>query len=201
MFRLYLLLKNKHKENTFKHKFNYNKKHIMKKQIAIFACLFIFLAAVKVSAQTDKSKRPSSPDKVTTTIKSGATVSVDYSQPSVKGRLIGKELAPFGKVWRTGANEATIFEVSKDVKINGKALPAGKYGLFTIPGETEWTLIFNKTWDQWGNGKYAQADDVLRVSVKAMTAKVSTEKMTFKIEESGEVKLMWGNVIVPFTVK
>lgn len=173
----------------------------MKKQIAFFACLFIFFATIKVNAQTDKSNRPSPPDKVTATIKSGAVISIGYSQPSVKGRTIGKEIAPFGKVWRTGANEATVFEVSKAVKINGKDLPAGKYGLFTIPGESEWTIIFNKTWKQWGSGKYAEADDVLRIHVKAKTAKDATEKMTFNIDKTGEVKLMWGNVIVPFSVK
>jgi len=172
----------------------------MKKQIAIIASLFILLASAKVNAQTDKSKRPSPPDKVTETIKSGVTVSIDYSQPSVKGRTIGNEIAPYGKVWRTGANEATVFEVNKDVKINGKALPAGKYGLYSIPGAKEWTIIFNKTWNQWGT-KYAEADDALRIKVNAMTAKDFIEKMTFKIEKSGEVKLMWGNVIVPFTVK
>lgn len=172
----------------------------MKKQIAIIASLFILFATVNANAQTDKSKRPSPPDKVTETTKSGATVSIDYSQPSVKGRTIGNEIAPYGKVWRTGANEATVFEVNKDVKINGKALPAGKYGLYSIPGTKEWTIIFNKTWNQWGT-KYAEADDALRIKVNATTAKDFTEKMTFKIEKSGEVKLMWGNVVVPFTVK
>lgn len=173
----------------------------MKKQIAFFACLFVLFASSNVNAQTDKSSRPSPPDIVTDTIKSNAVITIDYSQPSLKGRSIGKELAPFGKVWRTGANEATVFEVSKDVKINGKSLPAGKYGLFTIPGENQWTIIFNKTWKQWGSGKYTEADDVLRIDVKPLTAKATAEKMTFKIEKSGEVKLMWGNTVVPFTVK
>src|SRR6218665_1869577 len=97
----------------------------------------------------DKSKRPSPPAQAKETIKSGATISIDYSQPSVKGRVIGKDLEPKDeKVWRTGANEATIFEVSKDVTVEGKALPAGKYSLFTIAGaNNEWTIIFNKTWN------------------------------------------------------
>lgn len=172
----------------------------MKKQISIFACLLILFATVKVNAQTDKSNRPSPPDKVTETTKSGLTIAIDYSQPSVKGRTIGKDIAPFGKIWRTGANEATVFEISKDAKVNGKALPAGKYGLYSIPGEKEWTIIFNKTWKQWGTN-YKDADDALRITAKPMTATDATEKMTFKIEKSGEVKLMWGNVVVPFTVK
>lgn len=172
----------------------------MKKQLSIFVCLFVLFAAVKVNAQTDKTKRLSPPAKVTETTKSGVTISIDYSQPSVKGRTIGKEIATYGKIWRTGANEATVFEVNKDVKVNGKTLAAGKYGLYSIPGEKEWTIIFNKTWDQWGT-KYNEADDALRIKVNATTAKEATEKMTFKIEKSGEVKLMWGNIVVPFMVK
>ncbi|HET8830121.1 MAG TPA: DUF2911 domain-containing protein [Pelobium sp.] len=172
----------------------------MRKQIATLACLFILFVAVNANAQTDKSKRLSPPDKVTETIKSGVTVSIDYSQPSIKGRSIGNEIAPYGKVWRTGANEATVFEINKDVKINGKPLSAGKYGLYSIPGQKEWTIIFNKVWNQ-SVAKYTEVEDALRITVNAMTAKDFTEKMTFKIEKSGEVKLMWGNVVVPFTVK
>jgi hypothetical protein len=177
----------------------------MKKRISMLLGICILFIGFTVNAQTkppvDKSKRPSPPAKVTETISSGATVSVDYSQPSLKGRTIGTELATYGKVWRTGANETTIFEVSKDVKINGKLLAAGKYGLFTIPGEKEWTIIFNKTWEQWGETNYKEADDALRVTVKASKAKEVTEMMTFKISKSGDVDLYWGNVKVGFSVK
>src|SRR5215213_17321 len=107
------------------------------------------LVTIGVRAQDDKSKRPSPPAKVTETISSGAVITIDYSQPSVKGREIGKEIAPFGQVWRTGANEATVFEVSKDVKVEGKSLPAGKYGLFSIPNKDQWVIIFNKVPQQW----------------------------------------------------
>ncbi|RKD14501.1 hypothetical protein BCY91_08505 [Pelobium manganitolerans] len=172
----------------------------MNKKIAIILGMLVLAFNINVKAQADKSKRASPPAKVSETLKSGATVSIDYSQPSVKGRAIGKEIAPYGKVWRTGANEATVFETSKDVKINGKALPAGKYGLYSIPGENEWTIIFNKTWKQWGTN-YTESDDALRIKVKPGTAKDFSEKMTFTISPSGEVKLLWGNVAVPFTVK
>src|SRR5687767_2945801 len=110
----------------------------MKKLLLLSA---IALVTISVQAQDDKSKRPSPPAKVTETTSSGAVITIDYSQPSVKGREIGKEIAPFGKVWRTGANEATVFEVSKDVKVEGKALSAGKYGLFSIPNKEEWVII------------------------------------------------------------
>jgi hypothetical protein len=86
------------------------------------------------------------------------------------------------------------------VKINGKTLPAGKYGLYSIPGEKEWIFIFNKTWKQWGTN-YTEADDALRVTVKTEKASKFIEKMTFKTEKDGGVELMWGNVEAEFKVK
>lgn len=153
------------------------------------------------SAQSDKSKRPSPPAQAKETIASGAVVSIDYSQPSVKGRAIGTDLEPKdGKVWRTGANEATIFEVSKDVKVEGKALPAGKYGLYSVVNGGEWTIIFNKTWNQWGT-RYTEADDALRIKAKAGKAKEFAEKLTFTISKAGLVTLLWGDNQVEFKVE
>ena len=145
---------------------------------------------------------PSPPVFVVQTLTNGTVVSVDYSQPSVKGRTIGKDLEPMaGKVWRAGANEATVFEVSKNVKIEDKDLPAGKYGLFTIVDGDEWTIIFNKTWNQWGAFNYKEADDVLRVKVKASKAKDIAEKLTYTVEKNGKVTLLWGDQKVEFKVK
>jgi len=159
------------------------------------------LSVIVSCGQDDKSKRPSPPAVAKETIASGAVVSIDYSQPSVKGRTIGKDLEPMeGKVWRTGANEATIFETSKAVRIQGKDLPAGKYALFTIPNGAEWTIIFSKTWQQWGAYDYKQADDALRVSAKATKADKFAEKMTFNIDKAGNVTLLWGEHKVDFKV-
>ena len=145
---------------------------------------------------------PSPPAFVVQTLSNGTVVSIDYSQPSVKGRTIGKDLEPMeGKVWRAGANEATVFEVSKDVKVEDKALPAGKYGLFTIMNGNEWTIIFSKTWSQWGAFSYKEADDQLRVKVKADKAKDVAEKLTYAIEKNGKVTLLWGDKKVEFKVK
>ena len=166
--------------------------------------LFCLLTLVTFAAnsQEDKSKRPSPPALVKETLKDGATVSIDYSQPAVKGRAIGKDLEPMeGKVWRTGANEATVFEVDKDVKIEDKTLPAGKYGLFTIMNGKEWTIIFNKTWNQWGAFNYKEADDALRVNVKSDKAKQFAERMTFTISKDGKVSLIWGDTEVEFKIK
>ena len=152
-------------------------------------------------AQADKSKRPSPPALVTQKI-GDLTISIDYSQPSVKGRAIGTDLEPKrGEVWRTGANEATVFEVDKDVKVNGNALPKGKYGLFTLVDGNDWIFIFNKTWKQWGAFDYKEADDALRIKVKGGKADPFAEKMNFSIDEKGKVTLVWGDKKVDFLVK
>lgn len=182
----------------------------MKKLLSIAFVAATLFTGVQATAQTsmdkkapeDKSKRPSPLAKVVETIKSGATISFDYSRPAVKGRTIGKDLEPMeGKVWRTGANEATIFETDKAVKVNGQDLPAGKYAFFTIFNGSDVTLIFNKVSDQWGAFKYAQADDQLRVDTKLKEEKKSTERMTITINKKGKVNLLWGKKNVSFEVK
>jgi hypothetical protein len=171
----------------------------MKKQASLLIAIVLFLGFT-VNAQTDKSKRPSPPAVATQTLKSGAVVTISYSQPSLKGRALGKDIAPFGKVWRTGANEATVFETTQDLKIGNNTLPAGKYGLYTIPGEKEWTVIFNKTWKQWGT-VYKETEDALRVTAKSEKSEKTIEQMTFAIDKSGEVQLLWGDVEVEFKIK
>lgn len=163
--------------------------------VAVFAAVFVSCA------QDDKAKRPSPPVQAKETLASGAVITIDYSQPSVKGRTIGKDLEPMpGKVWRTGANEATTFEINRDVKVEGKTLPAGKYALFTIAGDDEWTIIFNKDAKQWGAYNYKESEDVLRVKVKPMKAQQFAEKMTFNIDKNGTVTLLWGDRKVDFKV-
>jgi hypothetical protein len=177
----------------------------MKKVFTVLSMAGLLLATTTLFAQEkkeDKSKRPSPPAKVTETIASGAVISIDYSQPSVKGRTIGKDLEPKGNaVWRTGANEATIFETSKNVKINGQDLPAGKYSLFSIADGAQWTIIFNKTWNQWGAYDYKMAEDALRVKANAGKAAAFAEKMTFTIDKRGTVTLLWGDNKVDFKVE
>ena len=169
------------------------------KRLLLFSLLATTLGTTAF-CQQDKSKRPSPPDSVTQTTATGLTISINYSQPSVKGRTIGKDIAPYGKVWRTGANEATTFEINKDATIQGQALPAGKYSIYSIPGEDEWTIIFNKTWQQWGTN-YKDTDDALRVKVKPSKAPAFAEKLTFKVNPSGQVTFMWGDTQASFTVK
>jgi hypothetical protein len=170
----------------------------MKKSIVLSALVALF--TISANAQQDKSKRPSPPAVVKETTSSGLTITIDYSQPSLKGRAIGTELAPYGKVWRAGANEATIFEISKDAKVEGKALPAGKYALHAIPGEKEWVFIFNKKWQKPGT-EYNEGENALQVTVKPEKSAAATEKMTFTISKAGKVTLAWGDLAVPFMVK
>ncbi len=172
----------------------------------IFAVLFLgSMLAINLTAcaqgKDDKSKRPSLPAKVTQMISGGATISIDYSRPVLKGRVIGTDVEPKpGQVWRTGANEATVFETDKDIMVEGQKLPAGKYGLFTIMNGSEWTIIFNKTWQQWGAFKYSAADDALRVKVNSSNASTPGEYMTFMIDPSGKVSITWGNIQVDFHI-
>ena len=167
--------------------------------MAVVAATFISSCAM---AQEDKSKRPSPPAKAEATLQNGTVISFDYSQPSVKGRIVGKDLEPkAGQVWRTGANEATVFEVSKDVKVEGQALKAGKYGFFTLVDGDNWTIIFNKTWKQWGAFSYKEADDVLRVKVKSSKLNPASEKFTIEADKTGKVTLKWSDITVAFNVQ
>jgi hypothetical protein len=171
----------------------------MKRLLFLSSVLLLNIAVACGQAQ-DKSKRPSPPANVSETIESGAKITIDYSQPSVKGRKVGTDIAPFGKVWRTGANEATVFTVDKDVTVEGKPLPAGKYTLWTIPGESEWTVIFNKTTGQWGT-QYKEGDDFLRVPVKAGKTPEFVEQMKIAVAKDGKVSIWWGDAAADFNVK
>lgn len=113
-------------------------------------------------------------------------VKISYGQPSKKGRVIFGELVPFGQVWRTGANEATEITFAKDSKLGGEAIKAGTYSLFTIPGESEWTIILNPTLKQWGSFGYEKIKDKDALKVKVKPGKTSgvVEKFTIRFEGS-----------------
>jgi hypothetical protein len=131
-------------------------------------------------------------------------VTVDYSRPSTKGRKIFGELVPYGVVWRTGANSATIFNFSTEVMIGGKKVPAGSYALYSIPGKSEWTLVLSKNTQLWGSIGYSASDDLLRWTVPA--SKTSKKYETFEIsfnkltDNSADVSLKWEQTRVDFTI-
>src|SRR6185295_15874782 len=150
----------------------------------------------------------------------------NYSRPAVKGRKIfgdppkdakgeetldnqytrpaGMAIVPYGHVWRTGANEATQISVSDDVMINGQKLAAGSYSLHTIPGQNEWTIVFNGTANQWGSFNYDPAKDTLRVKAKPEWVKDNQELLLYSIDPvtdtSATVNIRWEKVRVPFTI-
>ncbi|GJM34834.1 MAG: hypothetical protein DHS20C18_38350 [Saprospiraceae bacterium] len=126
-------------------------------------------------------------------------VTVNYGSPSMKGRELWGALIPYGEVWRTGANEATTFEVTQDVMIEGQKLPAGKYALATIPGEESWEIIFNSQAEQWGAYEMDESKNVLKVSVSPKTSSTASETLDFKVE-GDEVIMMWDKLAVPFNV-
>lgn len=167
----------------------------MKKQISMMITLFAVALAMQAFAQ-DK-KMPSPPAKAEGTI-DGIKVTIDYHQPSAKGRKIMGGLVPYGEVWRTGANATTTIEFSENVKIEGKALAKGKYGLYTLPGENEWVIIVNKG-IKWGAYDYKQDEDVLRVTVKP--GKTDSFVETFNIAvEKDKVVLKWENTSAAFKI-
>lgn len=163
--------------------------------LTLAALLLVAIAAV---AQDDKSKKmPSPPAKAEGTL-DGVKVTIDYHQPAAKGRKIMGGLVPYNDVWRTGANATTSIEFSADVALEGQKLAKGKYGLYTIPGENEWTIIINKD-IKWGAYDYNPKNDVLRVKVKPGKSTAFVETFTIKVEKGG-VTLEWENTSVAFKV-
>ncbi|MDX5339617.1 MAG: DUF2911 domain-containing protein [Cyclobacteriaceae bacterium] len=131
-------------------------------------------------------------------------VTLDYSRPSTKGRKIFGELVPYGQVWRTGANNATVISFSTDVTVAGKDVPAGSYALYSIPSKSEWTLVLSTNTQLWGAIGYDSKDDFLRFNVPA--GKTSKKYETFEIsfnnltDNSADVSLKWETTRVDFKI-
>lgn len=160
--------------------------------VVVAACLMVFQA----NAQ---AKRTSPKAEASGTV-GGAKVNIVYCRPSADKRQIMGGLVPYGEVWRTGANRATTIEFDKPVKIEGKALAAGKYALFTIPNENEWIIILNEDFNQQGAYNYDQKKDVLRVTVKPKKTDQFVETFTITTEKD-MVNMQWENTAVGFKVK
>jgi len=166
--------------------------------ISILIIAFLIVSVIPAAAQRgDDTDRKSKNGKVEGTI-AGVNVTLEYGRPQVKERKIWGDLVPYNKIWRTGADEATTFAVNKDINVEGKKLAAGTYSLFTIPGEAEWTIVFNKVAKQWGAYKYDKGQDALRVNVKPAAAE-HIEEMTFQIE-GNKVVVRWEKLSIPFVI-
>lgn len=175
------------------------------KSIQFTRFLVATLLFLGLSFNAEAQKKPKSPPVTVAHTIGDLGITVDYNSPSIKGREVWGKLVPYGKVWRTGANGATTFEVTQDVLVNGEKLAAGKYSLFTIPTEGEWTFIFNKVADQWGAYSYDNGKDALRITTKTGKAPAFTEAMTFEVgdndENVGVVSFVWENLKTSFNVE
>lgn len=124
-------------------------------------------------------------------------ITIKYSRPNVKGRNVAKDLAPYGEVWRTGANDATVITFSDAVNLEGNMVPAGEYAIFTIPGKDEWTFILNKETKQWGSYQYKESEDYIRFKVKPIQMKEKSETFSIQINNvmptSANLDLLWDN--------
>lgn len=180
----------------------FTQKFIMKH----FLVLVLMAGAFSVSAQEFRGLDKSPLDMIqypTSNRETNKSIRVLYSRPQLKGRALSK-LAPNGKVWRTGANEASEITFNTPMKLGGTAIPAGSYSLYTIPGDKEWTVIINKATNVWGAYNYDQGQDLVRITVPVEQGDTSLEPFSMAFEEvSGGVHLHMGwdtlRIAVPFT--
>ena len=143
--------------------------------------LFVFVLTLAALAQG----KPSPAASASCDIGGGKTIKTDYSSPRMKGRKIYGDLVPYGKVWRTGANEATTFVTSGDVNLGGKTVPAGSYTIFTVPNADKWTLIINKKTGEWGIPYKYESDELARVEMKVSKLPSPAENVTISYEKKG----------------
>uniref|UniRef100_UPI004047C6FC DUF2911 domain-containing protein n=1 Tax=Algoriphagus sp. TaxID=1872435 RepID=UPI004047C6FC len=167
--------------------------------------LFLALLCLSMNGIAQQIQMPQASPSAKLIQKVGLTdVTVDFSRPSTKGRKIFGELVPFGQVWRTGANGATVVTFSTEVTIAGKKVPAGSYALYSIPGKSSWTMILSKNTKLWGAIGYEPKDDFLRFT--ATPAKTSRLYDTFEIgfskltDASANLSIKWEQTRVEFTI-
>lgn len=155
-------------------------------------------AAIAQEGQQSGKKLPSPPGTADVTLK-GQQITITYGRPSMRGRKIMGDLVPYGKVWRTGANEATTLTTPVDLDINGTHVPAGKYTLWTLPSEGTWKLIINKQTGQWGT-EYHEGQDLARVDMQKSQTSGPVEQFTISWKTNGgdraDLVLEWENTRV-----
>ena len=161
------------------------------------AILFVFTFCIVSSAQEDKSKRPSPPAQAQCKFSDGKTITVDYSSPRVRGRKIFGELVPYGKVWRTGANEATTFVTNENlITVKGTNIPPGSYTIFTVPSSDTWTLIINKHTGQWGIPYKYESEELARVPMSVTKLSSPVENFGISFDHTGgscTIRIGWEN--------
>jgi hypothetical protein len=178
----------------------------------VFLIITLFIAGSMYAQQDEVCYNPNLiKDTTKKSIKSmavgiigGDSVTISYHSPGVRKRIIWGGLVPFDEVWVTGAHDATMLEINKPFKVSGKTIPAGKYALFSIPGQDEWTLIINKHWQQHLASEYDEGDDIVRIKVKPFKVP-HTERLQYFIEEGkngeGKIAVAWEQVRVEMPFK
>lgn len=181
------------------------------KRFLIFLAVGVALIAVLfLVKKVERTKTKSlSPEEAVVYPDGDLKIQVLYNRPSKRGRKIFGELVPYGAVWRTGANEATLFETNKPLIFDGKTLPPGKYSLWTIPDSAAWTIIFNSEHGQWGINHKGEANrnpqnDKLSIQITPVTQDRIFEQFTISFEKMGEdaeMVLLWDTTVVavPFS--
>jgi hypothetical protein len=173
------------------------------KYFAVGVFTLVLVLTAFMGAHQDKSARPSPPGTAQVNLK-GKKITIDYGRPSMKGRKIIGELVPYGKVWRTGANEATTLTTEADLNIGGTNVPAGKYTLYTLPSEGTWKLIINKQTGQWGT-VYEESQDLARVDLKKSSLSQPVEQLTIsfdkKNDSTADLVLQWETTQLSVLVK
>ena len=158
-----------------------------------------------VEKKETSKKKPLSPHTSTMAMIGDAHIHIDYSSPGVRGRIIFGGLVGYDNVWQAGAHNATWIETNKDLIINDKVLPKGKYGFFTIPSKEDWTIMINKNWNQHGKDDYNENDDVIRFKVAPNISDKITEHLEYKVnkisETEGSISLAWEKVTISFPFK
>ena len=169
--------------------------------------LIVGLFVMGIGVALDAQRQRASPHETVNATVDGARVAVTYGRPYAKGRKIvaADGLVPFGKVWRAGADEATILETDKPLAFGALNVPAGKYSLYVIPGEKEWTLVINKKTGQWGT-EYPEADNLGKVAMTVSKTPALVEQFTIAVADTatgGEIHLSWENTkaVATFAVK
>ncbi|HEY2748827.1 MAG TPA: DUF2911 domain-containing protein [Polyangia bacterium] len=174
------------------------------RKLVLVAVVLVPSLALAQGAPVLKTPVPSSAAKIEQTV-GLTTLSVDYHRPAVNGRKIWGELVPYGQVWRAGANENTTFSTSSAIKVQGKPLAAGTYGLHMIPTANDWTVIFNKVNTAWGSFAYDQKDDALRVTVHPTSTSEHEERLAYRFDDptdkSATMVLRWEKLAVPVKIE
>jgi hypothetical protein len=163
---------------------------MQKRTLVLTLLILAFTAFAPAQMSQDKSQRPSPPAQAQCKFSDGKTITVDYSSPRAKGRKIFGDLVPYGQVWRTGANEATTFVTTVNLRAGHLAVPAGNYTIFTIPNQDQWTLIINKKTGEWGIPYKYESDELGRIDMKVAGSPAVVENFTIAFDQMGSTCTM-----------